>query len=212
MSAFALAASAEVHPTAQISPGAVIDEDARIGANAHIQACAYVGRGVVIGADTVLGPGAVVCDGSEIGARCVIGPGAVVGSRGFGFVLDQGQHREIPQVGKVVIKDDCRIDAGACIDRATTGETRLGAGCKVGSLTQIAHNITLGQNTVIEAQVGMAGSITVGDDCRLGFMAGLAGHLTLGNRVVIEEFAGLTRSKVPDGARMAGYPAREVGE
>jgi UDP-3-O-[3-hydroxymyristoyl] glucosamine N-acyltransferase len=137
----------------------------------------------------------------------VIQDGAVIGSDGFGFAPDEGAYRKIPQVGRVVIGDDVEIGANTTIDRATLGETVIGAGTKLDNLIQIAHNVTIGSHTVIAAQTGISGSTKIGNYCRIGGQVGMVGHLEIGDRVGIGAQSGVSNN-VQAGELISGSPAR----
>lgn len=198
---------AEVGAEVSIGPGAVVEAGARLGDGAILHAGAYVGPGARVGAHAEIGPRALLCHGVEVGASCVIGPGSVIGSDGFGFVEHQGAHYKIPQVGTVVLEDDVEIGALCAIDRAVTGETRIGAGTKMDNLVHIGHNVRIGRRCLIVAQVGVSGSVTVGDRVTLAGQTGVGGHLTIGDGTVVAAKSGVTKS-IPPGGYYSGFPAR----
>jgi UDP-3-O-[3-hydroxymyristoyl] glucosamine N-acyltransferase len=209
-----------IHPSAVVDPGAVIGADAFLGPNVVIEAGVRLGdrvalmAGVFVGADALLGddvtvyPNVVIRDAVTVGNRVIIHPGAVIGADGFGYVKAGGVQLKVPQLGTVTIEDDVEIGANATIDRATTGVTRIGAGVKIDNLVQIAHNVTVGPNSIVCAQVGVSGSTNIGHDVTLGGQAGVGGHLKIGDRSMIGGQAGVTKS-VPDDARVSGYPAAD---
>jgi UDP-3-O-[3-hydroxymyristoyl] glucosamine N-acyltransferase len=142
-----------------------------------------------------------------IGNRVILQNGAVVGSDGYGFVRrTDGTHQKIPQVSIVVIEDDVEIGANTAIDRPAVGETRIQAGAKIDNLVQIGHGVTIGRNTLLAAQVGIAGSTSVGDNVTLAGQVGVAGHVTIGHGASAVGQSGITNS-LPDGAFVSGYPA-----
>ncbi len=204
---------AQVDPTAHLAEGvsvgpfAVIQPGARIGRNTRIGPGVFVGPGVEIGEECTIYPGVYLGRGTRIGHRVRIEPGAVIGREGFGFVEQDGRFLRIPQVGRVVIEDDCEIGANTCIDRATIGETRIGRGTKIDNLVQIGHNVRIGSHTVIAGQTGIAGSVTVGHHVLMGGQVGIADHLTIGNRAILTAKAGII-SDVPEGAVYSGPYAR----
>ena len=162
---------------------AYIGKGAVIGRGAKIYPQVYVGNGAVIGEDTVLYPGSRVYPGCHIGARCIIHAGVVIGADGFGFAPDsEGVYHKIPQMGIVEIGDDVEIGANTTVDRATMGATRVGRGTKLDNLIQVAHNVTVGEHTVVAAQAGIAGSAHVGSHCMVGGQVGIAGHIAVGDR------------------------------
>ena len=145
----------------------------------------------------------------EIGARAIIHSGTVIGSDGFGFVRDGDVHRKLPQVGNVVVEDDVELGACVTIDRATTGTTRIGAGSKIDNLVQIAHNVQVGKNCIIVAQVGISGSTVLGDDVVLAGQVGVVGHIEIGAGAMIGAKSGVSKSVKP-GEKLFGYPALPV--
>lgn len=206
--------TAVIHPTAQlgeeISIGAhvVIEAGARIGSRVILLPGVYIGRDSDIGDDSCLYPNVVVREAVQLGQRVIVHAGAVIGADGFGYVKAGGIHLKVPQLGTVHIEDDVEIGANSTIDRATTGVTRIGAGVKIDNLVQIAHNVTIGANSLVCAQVGVSGSTQVGDDVTLAGQAGIGGHLRIGDRALIGGQAGVTKS-VSDDARVSGYPASD---
>jgi len=206
-----------IHATAVVEPHAELGERAALGAHVYVADGAqigagavchpgvYIGRDVHLGEDCVLFPNAVVREGTRIGARCIVHANCTIGSDGFGFTESEGRWLKIPQVGRVIIGDDCEIGSGTCIDRATFGETRIGNGVKVDNLVQIGHNVVIGDHTVIAGKVGIAGSAVIGKHVRIGAYAGVNGHITIGDRVTVGARAGVQRS-IPAGATVSGFP------
>lgn len=191
---------------------AYIGKGAKIGRGAKIYPQVYVGNGAVIGEDTVLYPGSRVYPGCHIGARCIIHAGVVVGADGFGFAPDsEGVYHKIPQMGIVEIGDDVEIGANTTVDRATMGATRVGRGTKLDNLIQVAHNVTVGEHTVVAAQAGIAGSAHVGSHCMVGGQVGIAGHIAVGDRTQIGAQSGVPNNVAP-GSRIMGYPAVPASE
>jgi UDP-3-O-[3-hydroxymyristoyl] glucosamine N-acyltransferase len=209
-----------------VHPHAVVEKSATIGKDVSIGPFCHVGAGAVIGDGTTLVAGVFVGERATLGAQCLIysnvtireectlgdrvilQPGVVIGSDGFGYARHGGVHHKVPQVGRVVIEDDVEIGANSCVDRATTGETRIKRGTKIDNLVQVAHNVVIGENTVLAAQVGISGSTEVGTSVSMGGQAGVGGHLTIGDRVMVGGQAGVTKS-VPADTMVSGYPARE---
>ena len=204
-----LAASAMLEEGVSIGPYVVIEDDARIGARTAIRAHSVIGAGAVLGPDCVLHARVSVRERVQIGARCVIQDGAVVGSDGFGFAhRDDGTHEKIPQVAAVVIEDDVEIGANTTIDRPAVGETRIKSGTKIDNLVQIAHGVSVGRNSLIAAQVGVAGSTIIGDSVMFGGQVGVTGHVTVGDRVRASAKTGVT-GNVPADTFITGYPHLE---
>lgn len=209
-----------VEQPASIAEGVTVPDDAYVGAFAYIGRGVKLGRGVQIypqvyigdnvsvGDGTVLYPGVRVYHGCQIGARCIVHAGAVIGADGFGFAPVNGHYDKIPQIGNVVIGDDVEIGANTTVDRATMGSTRIDRGVKLDNLIQVAHNCTIGEDTVIASQTGMAGSSHVGRGCMIGGQVGIAGHITIGDGTQIGAQSGIPRNIRP-GSRMMGYPATD---
>jgi len=209
---------AGVHPTAVVAEGAIVAQDASIGphaviepgavigARAIVHAGCYVGARARLGEDALLYPNVTVREECELGDRVIVHSGTVVGSDGFGFVRDGDVYRKLPQVGNVVVGEDVEIGANVTIDRATTGTTRIGAGSKIDNLVQIAHNVQIGRNCIIVAQVGISGSTALGDDVVLAGQVGVVGHIEIGDGASVGAKAGVSKS-VKAGERMFGCPA-----
>ena len=208
-----------VHATAVISPEASLGDDVSIHAHVVVEAGAqvgdrtilmpgtFVGTGSTIGEDALIYPNVTIRDGVVIGDRVIVHAGSVIGSDGFGFAHHEGAHRKIPQVGHVQIEDDVEIGANTTVDRATLGTTIVGRGTKIDNLVQIGHNVSIGENTLLCAQVGISGSTEIGRNVVLAGQAGVTGHIRVGDGAVIAGQAGVTRP-VPDGMCVSGYPAR----
>jgi UDP-3-O-[3-hydroxymyristoyl] glucosamine N-acyltransferase len=188
-----------------ISPGVVIEGDVRIGDRAVIHPHVYIGEGTVVGDDAIVYPNVSIMNGCVIGNRVVIHSGTVIGSDGFGFTPDGERHYKIPQKGIVQIDDDVEIGANNAIDRATFGKTWIKQGVKTDNLVHIAHNVEVGENSLVVAQVGIAGSTTIGKNVILAGQAGITGHLSIGDRAVVGPQAGIIRS-VPAGEVVSGTP------
>lgn len=213
-----------VEQPSHVAEGVQLPEDVYIGAFAYVGAGAklgkgvkiypqaYVGPGVTLGEGTIIYPGAKIYHGCKIGARCVIHAGAVIGADGFGFApLPDGSYHKIPQIGIVEIEDDVEIGANTTVDRATMGCTRICKGAKLDNLIQAAHNTEIGCNTVMAAQVGVAGSTKIGAGCMVGGQVGFAGHITVGDGAQFAAQTGVP-SSVEAGARLMGSPAMPAKE
>lgn len=210
-----------------ISELAFIDPSATVGKDCYVAPFAYIGKDAVIGDATQVYSGAVIGDGVQIGTHCLIYPnvtiyhgcklgdrvtlhaGVVIGADGFGFAPTPNGYDKIPQIGIVTIEDDVEIGANTCVDRSTMGSTFIRKGVKLDNLVQIAHNVEVGANTVMSAQVGVAGSAKVGSWCMFGGQVGISGHIKLGDRVLVGAQAGVGGS-IPNGnATIQGSPAIE---
>jgi UDP-3-O-[3-hydroxymyristoyl] glucosamine N-acyltransferase len=208
-----------------IHPTAVIDPSARIAANASIGACVVIGADVEIGENCTLLPQVVIYRGVKIGKNffahahvsirenCEIGDnvllhnGVVIGSDGFGFAKDDsGNWYKIPQTGRVVIEDNVEIQANSCVDRASLGETRIGRNTKIDNLSQVAHNCVIAENSMLCAQVGLAGSTEIGKNVILAGQVGVAGHCKIGDGVIVTAQSG-THGDIPAGSMVSGTPA-----
>jgi UDP-3-O-[3-hydroxymyristoyl] glucosamine N-acyltransferase len=217
------------HPEPQldavIHPSAVIDASARIATNVAIGACSVIGRNVeiaegvcihpnvtiydevTIGAGSVIHSGVAIRERTVIGERVVIHNNSVIGCDGFGYAKDEQKHwLKIPQTGRVVIEDDVEIGAGTTIDRASVGESRIGRGTKLDNLVQIGHSCTVGEDALLCAQVGLAGSSHIGNRVILAGQAGVAGHLTIGDDVVLTAKSATSHDIAP-GKIISGIPA-----
>jgi UDP-3-O-[3-hydroxymyristoyl] glucosamine N-acyltransferase len=211
-----------IHPTAVIHPSAVVGEGASIGAYAVIGEGCVIGRNatifplVVIGNDCRIGDDCRLYPHSSVREQCVLGnrvilqPGAVIGADGFGFApLRSGAYQKIPQLGIVVLEDDVEIQANACIDRAVMGETRIKRGTKIDNLVQIAHNITVGEDTVIAACTGIAGSTKIGNNVMMGGQCAIAGHISIANGTKLGAGTGVTKSITDENKAYWGRPFKE---
>ncbi|MBM3845151.1 MAG: UDP-3-O-(3-hydroxymyristoyl)glucosamine N-acyltransferase, partial [Verrucomicrobia bacterium] len=192
---------------AHVGPHVVIGPESTVEAGAVLEAGCSVGSRCHIGEGTHLFPRVTLYDGVKVGARVVVHSGVVIGSDGFGYVVDQGIHLKIPQVGTVVIQDDVEIGANVTIDRGALGATVIGKGTKIDNLVQVGHNVAVGEHCILVAQVGIAGSTRLGNYVTLGGQVGVAGHLKLGNGVVVAAQSGVMHH-IPDGEKWLGSPAR----
>lgn len=184
-------ASAQLGADVTIYPGCVVGANVRIGQGTILYPHVVLYDGVTIGEECTLHAGVVVREGCVLGRRVIVQPSAVIGSDGFGFAPDGERYFKIPQIGIVIVEDDVEIGACACIDRAALGVTRVGEGCKLDNMVQIAHNVTVGPHTVMAAQVGIAGSTRIGRHCTFGGQAGTAGHIKVGDNLTVAGRGGL---------------------
>ncbi|MEK8179949.1 UDP-3-O-(3-hydroxymyristoyl)glucosamine N-acyltransferase [Flavobacterium buctense] len=189
-----------------------IGKNVIIGANVKIYPNSFVGDNVTIGDNTILFAGVKVYSESVIGANCAIHSGAIIGSDGFGFApTEDGTFSKIPQIGNVIMEDFVDVGANTTIDRATLGSTIIRKGVKLDNHIQIAHNVEIGENTVIAAQTGVAGSTKIGNNCMIGGQVGIAGHLTIGNNVRVQAQSGIGKN-IADGEVIQGSPAFNYGD
>ncbi|HYN43452.1 MAG TPA: UDP-3-O-(3-hydroxymyristoyl)glucosamine N-acyltransferase [Thermoanaerobaculia bacterium] len=183
---------AELGEESWVGPGAVVEAGARLGARVRVHPHAVVGAGTRVGDDTVLFPGVVLYPGVTVGRRVRIHAGSVIGSDGFGYERDaRGVQEKVPQIGTVEIADDVEIGANSCVDRATIGATRIGAGTKIDNLVQVGHNTQVGEHCCVIGQVGLAGSVKVGRFSVLAGQAGVADHVTIAEGTVVGAQAGV---------------------
>jgi UDP-3-O-[3-hydroxymyristoyl] glucosamine N-acyltransferase len=204
--------SAVLGPDVTIGPFVAIGRGARIGAGTIVDSHTSIGDAAAIGAGCVIHSHVAIRDDVEIGNRVVIQDGAVIGSDGFGFARRQdGTHRKIPQVGRVVIEDDVEIGANSTVDRPAVGETRIGAGAKIDNLVQVAHGVKIGRNVLLAAQVGIAGSTVLEDDVVMAGQSGATGHVRLGRGAIVGAKSAVTKD-VDAGEHVAGVPAGDVAE
>ncbi len=202
-----VAASATVDASAHIGPHCVVGERVKIGAKAVLQACVSIGDDSKLGDEANLFPNVTLYPHTELGARVRIHAGTVIGSDGFGYVLDGGVHRKVPQIGNVIIGDDVEIGANVAIDRGALGPTVIGKGSKIDNLVQIAHNVEIGEGSIVVAQVGISGSTKLGKYVVLAGQVGIAGHLKIGNQVTVAAKSGVMHD-IPDGGKWLGIPAQ----
>ena len=189
---------------------AYIGKNSKIGNNSKIYPQVFIGDDVTVGNDCIIYPGAKIYSDCIIGNRCIIHSGAVLGSDGFGFApTENGSYKKIAQIGNAILEDDVEIGANTTIDCGTMDSTIIRKGSKIDNLVQIAHNCEIGENTVIAAQSGMAGTSKVGKNCKFGGQVGLAGHLTIGDNVFIGAQSGVAKS-VNSNQIILGSPAIEI--
>ena len=212
-----------IHPTAVIEEGATVGNDIYIGAYAVVSENAvigdgcsiyphvFIGDGVRVGKNCKLYPGVKIYKECIIGNDCVLHAGVVIGADGFGFAPVAGNnYMKIPQIGNVILEDNVEIGANACIDRATMGSTVVQRGVKLDNLVQIGHNVVIGENTVIAAQSGIAGSTKIGKNCMMGGQVGIIGHATIADGCKIGAQSGIGGSIKEENASVFGSPAIEA--
>jgi UDP-3-O-[3-hydroxymyristoyl] glucosamine N-acyltransferase len=192
-----------------LGPCAVIADGASIGDRTQVHAGCYVGEGSSIGAESVIYANVSIREGAVIGSRVIIHSGTVIGSDGFGFVTVEGRHHKIPQTGKVVIGDDVEIGANCAIDRARFDRTEIGDGTKLDNLVHIAHNVVIGKNCLIVAQVGISGSTTIGNNVIVAGQAGIVGHIKIGDNSIVLAKGGVSKS-LPAGSVVWGSPCQPL--
>ncbi len=205
-----IAPSASIGHNVSIGEYVVIEEDAIIEDNVIILANTFVGASANVGYNTKIYSGVQIYHDCKIGSSCIIHANTVIGSDGFGFAKQEdGSYSKIAQVGNVVIEDNVEIGAGCTIDRATMGSTYIKRGVKLDNLIHIAHNVIIGENTVIAAQVGIAGSTKIGANCMIGGQVGIVGHLEIADHTIFQAKSGMTKSVKEKGTKWYGYPAIE---
>ena len=190
-----------------IDPLAFVSKTAEIGKDVYIGPFTYVGEGVKIGDGCLIYPHVTIYDGCQIGNNVTIHAGAVIGADGFGFAPNQEGYDKIPQMGIVVIEDNVEIGANTCVDRSTMGQTVLHKGVKLDNLIQVAHNCEIGENTVMSAQAGMAGSTKIGAWCMVGGQAGFSGHITIADKTFVGAQSGVISNTKGNGEQLIGAPA-----
>jgi UDP-3-O-[3-hydroxymyristoyl] glucosamine N-acyltransferase len=185
-----------------------LGEDVRLGDNVQIYPGSYIGHNVAIGSGSIIYPGVKVYDDCVIGERVIVHAGTVIGGDGFGFApQEDGSYKKIPQIGYVIIEDDVEIGANTTIDRATLSTTLIRKGAKLDNLIQIAHNVEVGENTVIAAQTGVSGSTRVGKGCMIGGQVGIVGHIQVADGTRINAKSGLSKSIDTPNTALNGTPA-----
>lgn len=203
-----IAKSAKIGDRVFVAAFAYISDNVTIGNNVKLHSGVVIGNNVTIGDNTVLHPGVKIYHDCIIGANVTIHAGSVIGSDGFGFApLTDGSYRKIPQIGNVVIEDYVEIGANVTIDRATMGSTLIGKGVKLDNLVQIAHNVEIGENTVMSAQVGVSGSAKIGKNVLVGGQAGFVGHITVADGTKINGQSGVSKTVKTPNTSLTGSPA-----
>jgi UDP-3-O-[3-hydroxymyristoyl] glucosamine N-acyltransferase len=212
---------AEIHPTAivaaaarlaaniRVGPYVVIEDGVEIGAGTNIEAFCFLGRGARVGENCWLHPRVTLYAGARLADRVEVHSGAVIGGDGFGYVFGDDRHIKFPQIGSVEIGDDVEIGCNTTIDRGSLGATQIGTGVKIDNLVQVAHNVRIGRNSVVAAQVGISGSCTIGAQVLIGGQVGIAPHCTLEDDAIIGAQAGIPSNKtIRRGQTVWGTPAR----
>lgn len=201
-----IAASAVVGDDCYVGNFAYIGEHVKMGKNCRIYPYAYIGDGVTVGDNCTVYPHVTIYEGCVVGNNCILHAGSVIGSDGFGFAPEGENYKKIPQLGNVVLEDDVEIGANTTIDRAVMDSTIIHRGVKLDNLVQIAHNVEVGENTVMAAQAGIAGSTKIGSHCMLGGQVGLSGHIHIADHVVFGAQSGVI-SDIKEPTTVLGAPA-----
>ena len=205
-----IADSAVIGSKEYIGAFAYVGENVKLGDNVKIYPNSYIGDNTVIGNNTVIFSGVKIYSETVIGANCKIHSGAIIGADGFGFAPDKnGAYKAIPQIGNVIIEDNVDIGSASTIDRATLGSTIIRKGVKLDNQIQIAHNVEVGENTVIASQTGIAGSTKIGKNCMIAGQVGVSGHLKIGDNVKVLAQAGISKN-IKDNQIVNGTPAFKV--
>lgn len=206
-----------IHPSSSIGEGhyrgafSYIGKNCQIGTNVKIHPQAFVGDRVKIGDNTIIHSGAKICADTQIGNNCEIFPGAVIGADGFGFAPQpDGTYKAIPQIGNVILEDNVSVGSNTTIDCATMGSTVIKKGAKIDNQVQIAHNVIIGENTVIAAQTGISGSTEIGKNCVIAGKAGIVGHIKIADHTTIGANTGISKSIKKSGETLFGYMAMDV--
>jgi len=207
-----ISSTAVIGSNEYIGAFAYIGENVTIGENVKIYPNVYIGDNVVVGNNCILFSGVKIYSESQIGNNCVIHSGVIIGSDGFGFAPNkEGSYNKVPQTGNVIIEDNVDIGSATTIDRATLGSTIIRKGVKLDNQIQIAHNVEIGENTVIAAQTGVSGSTKIGKNCMIGGQVGVAGHIKIGDNVKIGAQSGVTKN-IKGNIAVMGTPAFEFSK
>jgi UDP-3-O-[3-hydroxymyristoyl] glucosamine N-acyltransferase len=183
-----------------------IGKNCKIGDSVKIHSHAHIGDRVQLGNNVIIHAGAKVCADTVIGNNCEIHPGAVIGADGFGFApQEDGTYKAIPQIGNVILEDNVSVGANSTIDCATMGSTLIKKGAKIDNLVQIAHNVVIGENTVVASQTGISGSTVIGKNCVIAGKAGIVGHITIADNTTIGANTGVSKSITKPGTTLFGY-------
>src|SRR6185369_286539 len=208
-----ISASAKIGTDCYVGPFAYIGQNVVIGNDVKIYPQTFIGDNVVIGDHTTLFAGVKIYSDCRIGNGCTLHAGTIIGADGFGFTPNsENEYKKVAQIGNVIIEDRVEIGANTSIDRATLGSTIIRKGVKLDNLIQIAHNVEIGENTVIAAQTGIAGSTKIGKDCMIGGQVGIVGHITIADKVKIAAQSGIGSSITTEGEIVQGSPAFNIGD
>lgn len=208
-----IAESAEIGKDVYIGENVVIGEGAKIGDGAKIYPQCYIGDNCQVGNNTTLYSACQIYSECKIGSDCMIHAGVIIGGDGFGFAPNsENNYKKVAQIGNVIIEDHVEIGANSCVDRATLGSTIIRKGVKLDNLIQIAHNVEVGENTVIAAQTGVAGSTKIGKNCMIGGQVGIVGHIKIADGVKIAAQSGIGQSIEEEGSIVQGSPAISIGD
>ncbi len=200
--------SARIGKGAYVGSHSYVGKHVVIGNGSQVYPHSYLGDNVVIGENTIIYPGVKIYAACRIGSNCIVHANAVIGADGFGFSkTEDGKRKKIPQIGNVVIEDDCEIGANSTLDRATMGSTIIRRGVKIDNLVQIAHNVEIGENTVVVAQAGIAGSSVIGANCIIGGQVGIGDHIKIPDGTTILSQAGVITNVKGSGRILGGTPA-----
>lgn len=206
-----ISSNIDIPEDAYIGAFAYIGNNVSLGKGVKIYPHVYIGNNVIIEEGSIIYSGAKIYHGCKVGKNCIVHAGAVIGADGFGFAPTENGYNKIPQIGNVIIEDNVEIGANTTIDRATMGCTKIKSGVKLDNLIQIAHNVEVGENTVMAAQAGVAGSAKIGQWCMIGGQVGVAGHISIGDNVSVGAQSGIP-SNVKSDSRIMGYPATDAKE
>lgn len=207
-----VSSTARIGKDVYIASFAYIGNNAVIGDHVKIYPQAFIGDNVTIGNNTTIYPGVKIYSDCNVGSHCTLHAGVIIGADGFGFAPNSEGYEKVAQIGNVIIEDHVEIGAGTCIDRATLGSTFIRKGVKLDNLIQIAHNVDIGENTVIAAQTGIAGSTKVGKNCMIGGQVGIVGHLTIADGVKIAAQSGIGTSLTTPNEIVQGSPAFNISD
>jgi len=206
-----VASSARLRPNAFVGPYVVIEDEVEIGEDSIVEAFCFLGRGSAIGEKCRLHPRVTLYPGAKLAARVEVHAGAVIGSDGFGYVFGEGRHWKFPQIGSVEIGDDVEVGSNATIDRGSLGVTRIAADVKIDNLVQVAHNVAIGQHSLVAAQTGISGSSKLGEGVILAGQTGIGDHCNLEDGVIVGAQGGVaSRKTVRRGQTVWGTPARPL--
>lgn len=205
--------NAQLGQDVYIGPGVVVEAGAVIGDRAKVYPQSFIGNNVKVGSDCLIHPSVKILSDCEIGNHCVIHSGVVIGGDGFGFAPNsENNYQKVAQIGNVIIEDHVEVGANTAIDRATLGSTIIRKGVKIDNLIQIAHNVEVGENTVIAAQTGIAGSTKIGKNCMIGGQVGIVGHLKIADGTKIAAQSGIQNSIQEEGTIVQGSPAYSISD